>query len=254
MAKYYGSPWGTISGKCGQAVGVVGSKGKRFVKSYVKAKYPKSSDEAISKVLKKKYKEGEVSIRTINQTRVVYSHLCLVVKLIPKVLKPIWYPLSKKKPITWHNLFMKYNLSRFNHSIPLRQVLCSTENSPQIHKLLLSTGVLEPTSQITNVSYNKNTGLVRVKWDKNVYSNGSLDDTAFLTVIYYRIPEDMWIKRHPVEKTIKIWNEELTYVGRRGDGEGKIKISKNIDSKYLTVFLYFGDGKSFSVSTSFSLR
>lgn len=251
MAKYYNSVWGTIIGKVGNGIGTR-VKGRNILRAYRKhISHDKSSELAIKKVLSQKYIPDEVCIRLINYTHLVFSSAVQLYNALKKanIISSVWNPLSKKY-ITPINLFLKWNLSAFYRSIPNRALLCSDENLPALSQIFISIGYLEPPI-ILHTHIDNHTLLIH--WDTRAYSNGSQDDDVFILIFLFSLPHDFWRSKQARKKTISFYPENMSSFGKRIDGSAKISLPVSFASGKITVFLFCGNGKHFSLSVSKTL-
>jgi len=181
-----GSVLGLVSGKVGDKIFYV-RKGKQYVKQYGASKITTRT------LLRRK------SYRAVN-TRVFFAASREIYKKLKVLINPVWEGIvkTKKTPtLSGLNMFMKYN--HLQQMIPDKNKLCALGNSPDLTKLVVSYGIVEPTFNLKTVLENnlptEQAGEIRVEWDPKSYSSGLPDDEAFFVALqWYLRPkgDDKW--------------------------------------------------------------
>lgn len=212
MAKYTGSPFGSIHGKIGHVVGFV-YKGINVIR--------KDFTPAFSNTIKQ---QAVKNIFPILQK--------LASRHFVNITKAIWERLLERsyKPWTGINLF--------THKSG-RVLWKSTNNGiqdPDYGLMFVSDGILEPARQLLAPDYDPSTGLVTLTWNVDTFRNGSSSDSAHILV--FQKP----VSATPTTPAIPFGNSWLVDTGvPRGAGLASANIPSNLDAFDLTVFLYFND-------------
>ncbi|MCK4353069.1 hypothetical protein KAW65_06665 [candidate division WOR-3 bacterium] len=235
MAKYYNSPWGTIIGKLGYAIGSV-YRGRQILRVYRKPK-DTGNPELIKSALRGEIDKKEISISSMNQRRMIFGMINRIAyQNLSSLIYPVWEPSARRKGITGINLFAKYNIPSFYDSMPDKEKIYSYKNKPSLSSIVLTEGNLEP-AIIKETHYNKKTGRLTVIWDTHCYSCGAPSDFAYIMAIYWYMPKKAFYK--DTVGLIKCWGNAKEPIGKREEGEGEIFIKENLNPRYLTAFLFF---------------
>lgn len=207
MARYTGSPWGTIHGKLGNIIGFQW-KGIHVAKKY-------HSTPAFTGI-------APTAVKDI--FRIIQK---FVARHFASNIQPIWEVIAKrsKLPVLGGNLLLKKSA----------RVLYKSTNAgiqdPDMTLFQVSNGKLEPSLAITGATYTPASGQLVVTWNTNVFTNGDASDDAVL--VLYRSA----YTGHPEG------NSWLLGTGvTRGTGTATVWTQPNLPSGDLTVFLYFWDG------------
>jgi hypothetical protein len=144
-----------------------------------------------------------------------------------ETLKPIWQPLATRhRPKTgmWCNEFRGVNMDRIGAI-------------PDWTKLLISNGRLEPTQEITSVTFNPITLELTINFDNATYQNGDAMDESYGAMFDYY--------------TSRLFVATPTQVWRRRDGQFKGTISEAITPSHFVAFTWFYRDPDYSESTPF---
>lgn len=256
MAKYYGSSWGVLVGKLGDAVGTHARGGLRTVRAYRKV-IPSGSWLALE--TGKVDKRG-LNIGQCNQENIVFGFLGhLTSKVKSSLIYPVWDPLTKRhhRYMSGFSLFMKHNATTLYNSLPDVHKFYGIDNLPDLSKLQLSTGVLEG-ADIADAHYDIDSGKVMVKWAPECFLNGRADDLVHLFVLHWSFPVSKESSFLPVRepwRTMKVWGSAKHPVGKRVDGCGSISISPCLNmAENFVVYLFFSRFRvGYSPSSSYKL-
>lgn len=239
MAKYTGSPFGTIRGKVSGSVGQVW-KGIKYLREHT---YPRQGG-TITKfdAIERGCVRGiGFKVRQFNYQRCVLGVLgYMASQNLPNLIRPVWQELCDKLKykITGTGLFIKKNARALWETFPNRDAEFSYTNFPDMTHLQVSDGLLEPTQSIAAslafCAMPAGVNYVTINWNTNTFRNGKSDDIAWLAVY-----------KHPsVEEFIRRVPRGILYTrntGRpRSAGTGSIRIPCHSAGE-LTAFVFFSD-------------
>ena len=243
MAKYIGSPFGTIIGKLGPFV-CSRYRGRQVVKIYRKTKDPAPLELADSKNLSPK------AIKRIN-CKVIFAFVYKLLKKEP-LIEEIWKKEVKRKKLNLEalHLFHKYNTGILDDEIKNQNKLCGPNNPVNTSQIMVSEGILEQ-PVITNVNYDKKTHMLNLKWYFDPTRPEFFEDDAHILIIHWKIPEvKKWNIIKPWE-TVKTWMPEVNV--KRKDGEITIKLKRTQTPKYSSIHLFFTNNDQISPSSGIKL-
>ncbi|MDI6840169.1 MAG: hypothetical protein QMD71_04875 [bacterium] len=246
MAKYFGSAFGTITGKIGNLVFQRHGK-TRVIKMHNPYPKDRGSMNTMNKLIKHKIEESEVNIRRIN-TKIVFGTVSFIYSQLKPIIEEPWRILiQQKKNITHYDLFMKYNTSPLYQSIPDKQRLISYTNMPKLKSIIITEGDLLEQTQITKAKYTTSTGKLQIEWTTNTLLKGKTEDNAHIVPIYWKQTKKLTFKPW---KKIKIWIPVLP-AAKRKDGKATIyiepKLTLSINTQ-LIIFLFFTSNAIYSRS------
>lgn len=236
MAISIGSPWGILIGKLGPAVGFRW-RGMNLVRMKGKAKH-RGSYEWLEKVRRGEIDKGEVSKRLANAVSVRWGVNWLVKEGYSRIIYPVWEKLVRGRALTGGNLFFRENFPNLYYSIPERDKFISEGNLPDMMGLCLTDGILEG-SEIEGVEYKD--GIIRAKWGVECYRDGDADDGVHLFAVYLDKRKEAKWGPMILWGRLRLWGDGRLSIGKRGDGEGFLKVDKGLDARCLTVYLGFSN-------------
>jgi len=236
MAKYIGSPWGSLKGKLGAAVGL-DWKGIDSARVHVIPRNPGSIKKHLGS--RDECARGVIfSPKQMNIRRAVLAMLGFTGRMnLVNWIHPIWewYCDSHNKKLTGINLFVKENARRLFNSFNTLSKF-STSNLPDYTLMQVSTGDLEPAPSLTSAVYAA--GTVTLTWDTATYGNGAAGDEAYAAV--YKIPTASEVADYKPYG----WLYTPAFAGApilRGAGTGTITIPTGLSAAYLVGFVFFVD-------------
>jgi hypothetical protein len=240
MGKYWGSPWGHISGKLNGSVGGVW-KGIDWVRKFI---FPTQRGTL---PLYKAYKAGLISSRAfsykqMNIRKAVLSPLGYVGRTnLTNFIIPIWEAFCTKHGLkmTGLNAFIRRNAGALYASIPnANQEYIAATNAPILTNAKVSDGDLEGTPILTAV-YTTGTGNLVITWDADVYGNGLATDLSWFCVLKKPILESVGVSG--------TWAPKLYMYGPVGGSVARsvatatIVLPAGLSAADLTAFLFFKD-------------
>lgn len=237
MGKYTASPFGDITGKLGDAVGAKW-KGKHWVRKRVNPKQRGTLD------MYKLVKAGLIapdnfSFRQMNIEKVILQLLGRIGgKNMANMINPVWTKLCTEQDIkmTGIDLFTKNNFRRLWSSMTDQDKEYDAEtNAPDMVKLVVSEGNLEPTPAVTDCTYNSNTGVVHIEWDMKCRNNGRADDYAYVMVYKMPVVDSQW------RANGQIFGTAISTDKTRGDGSMEINIPKRLSASDVIGYVFFRD-------------
>lgn len=189
-------------------------------------------------------------------TELVFSIVNHLVKELSAILiYPIWEPLVKKKKRRGRDYFSQVNITRLRRSIPKIDKPYTKNNLPDPSKLLMCVGPLEHTIK-TELSYDKNTGILKLSWDPRCFANGREEDKAYLIVLHWNIDykglryfankRKCGDGRFPIIRlwsNSKIWGNGINPIATRKDCSTTIPIDKHITKGTLISYLFFSQNQ-----------
>lgn len=240
MAKYTASPWGTIRGKLGSAVGGQW-KGIKFIREHG---YPRQ----LGTIRKYDINDGGCtrgvifSAKQLNIRRAIFGMLGFQGRMtLNELIIPVWQTLCNKKGYkkTGINLFIQRNARLLWHSYA-PSVVPSGANHPDYTKMVISDGDLEHAYAINSAVYNFPAvppppyPSVTVTWDPTTMRNGKSSDLAWVAV--YKVPPpDEYTKLNPFG-TLFVRNTGVT----RAAGTATIPVYSSAAAD-LVAFVFFSD-------------
>lgn len=250
MSKYFGSPWGYMRGKLFDTVGGHW-KGINWNRVRIFPTQRGTLD------LYRDLKDGLIpperfSYAQMNIRRAVLQVLGYIGRYkMSTWIYPIWEALVTKRDwtMTGINAFVRRNaallLTTMDRTAEFIQDSADPNyNAPDLAKMLVSDGDLEPTAEITAATYDTATGDLVVTWDPSVFTNGSDTDYAFLMVAKKPILESVgrdgtW---YPALFMYGPFHTELPGVPEvRADGTMTYTMPVGLDAADLTAFVFFRD-------------
>jgi len=243
MAKYYGSPWGTLRGKLNGAVGG-GWKGINWARVLI---YPTQHGTI---AMYKDYKNGiippeDFSFPQFNLRRLSTGPLGNLAKNnMSNLINPIWAQYTRRKEFLMSglNAYIKYSSADLLNSMPDKTAEFDPDtNSPDLRVIQMSRGELEETIEFSECLYAPLTGAIYPTWDMNIYKNGKSVDLAYIAILSKPIVES-----YGVDGT---WEPALYLYGpaqkcTRADGDGGAIggiLPTGLDPEDLTAFTFFRD-------------
>lgn len=218
MARYTGSPFGTIIGKLGD---VVGFQWKGI--NCIRKDFTPTNPNAL----------GQRAVRLIY---IILQKLGA--RHYEELLVPVWNALAKrsKLPISGINLLLKKS-SRLLFKSTLNGI-----QAPDYTRMCVSDGILEPTSQVVDTAYDEATGILTIDWDKEIYRNGKPTDNAVL--LLYRT----LYTGYPGGNSYVLGANAT-----RSAGGAVVWTQPGLPAIDLTTFVFFYDGYNYSPSMSRSV-
>jgi len=194
MAKLTNNPLGDYTGKLGDTVGGKW-KGKHWVRSRI---YPSQRGTLEMYYLFKagQLPLGSFSFRQMNQRRCVFQMLgCIGRKNFSNLITPVWERLCTKNKLRMSgtNLLTKRNVTTLWASMPYQnKEYDAITNTPDMVKMIVSDGILEPTPEVLTCTYNPDTGILRIEWDSTCIENGNPDDYAYVMAYKNPVVDSEW--------------------------------------------------------------
>lgn len=227
MAIYDNSAWGEIHGKLGDAVGGKSRGGIKTIRMNVVGKHM-GTEEAVLEADKDESKRADINIKQFNQTHIAMAPITTIAyKFCKNLIFKVWEPATKGKPLTGANLFTKVNVARLCDSIPDKTKFYSPTNAPDLSKIILTDGRLEP-AFIKSAVLSDKTSEITVTWEPRNFSTGSPDDEVFLSAIYWKIPDsDKWYPDFDPCRTMIMWTNDFTPLAKRQHGTAVLKFSES---------------------------
>lgn len=194
MAKYIGSPWGSIRGKLGGSVGGVW-KAIEWVRR-LSLPHQRGSLAYMTGVLAGLIHPGRFSWRQFNIKRLVFQVLgWLGRRNLTSWMYPVWQRLCDKHgyKLTHINLFLKRNIPTLWASLPDPDAKYdAVTNKPDMALLLVSDGDLEETPNFSALVYAPLTGVLTFTWDGTHTLNGDDTDEAYIMAYVEPIVDSRW--------------------------------------------------------------
>ncbi|MDD2890328.1 MAG: hypothetical protein PHE49_06785 [bacterium] len=240
MGTYIASPWGSIRGKLKDAVGGA-CRGIDWVRERV---YPTQHGtlEMYKQLKKGLITPDRFSYKQMNIRRLVFQQLGYTGRTNRgNLMTPIWKPLCAKRhlPITAINMFVKRSAPDLWDSIPNPdEEYNASTNCPDMTKMVVSDGDLEPISDFTVCSYNAVTGDVTFGWDTTTIKNGKSDDYVFTFVFNKPVIDSKWRPNGYLYGDAKL----LPPV-KRMDGIATFSIAAGLTASELTGYIFCRDKK-----------
>lgn len=256
MGTYTGSPWGSIRGKVDDCVGGVW-KGIKWVRVRV---LPRQMGTITKYRLWKDDATQPFSFKQFNLRRLITQILGYIARFgsnLTDWIRPVWDELCTKRGwvMTGANAFIKRNAAVLNASLNNANMEYDpTTNTPDLTKMLVSDGDLEPapdTPALTAV-YDTITGNLVVAWDATTFTNGDANDAC--QVIVAKKP----LLEMEDEPDMKLWNWApklflYTFLpappapaiwAKRGDNNLTVAIPAGLTASNLIAYLFFRDDPS----------
>ena len=205
------------------------------------------------------------SFKQMNIRRLSLSPLGWVAENnLASLIYPVWERLARRKHLSKSgvNLFVKANARTLFTSMPhIDQEFDPTTNSPDIKKILMSDGILEPINTIVGGHYDTANGKVSVQWNSTCFTNGQPDDYAYIVVLKRPIlegygPDGNWKPALFMYGEAKLPEPPAT-PRERQNGDMDITIPIGLQATDLVAFLFFKDKKNelgFSPSKAWQLE
>lgn len=244
MAKYIASPYGNLIGKLGDTVGAKW-KGKYWVRKRI---YPpqRGTLEMYKMVKAGLIAPDNFSFRQMNIRRAIFQVLGSIGRSnLKNLINPIWTKLctDNNLAMTGINLFTKANETRLWATMADQDKEYDAEtNKPDMVKMVVSDGNLEPTPAILDCTYNSNTGVLHIKWDTKCRNNGLDDDYAYIMAYKMPVVDSRWKANGQMFGTAVVAAPPASQV-TRGDGSMEINIPKNLDASDVIGYVFFRDRK-----------
>jgi hypothetical protein len=239
MGKYKGGPWGKISGKVGEAIGI-NYRGMQIIKGYVK---PKDTGPTL---MLSETKKGNIEltpkiIKKINHTFVfgIMANLSRTLEKDTILIYKIWKT---------RQAFASTNIRILDSSEKTKKLYASN-NLPDLENINLTTRYGGPSPEVYS-EYNNKDGKITVRWDTPSYISGEPEDIACLIVTYFKMNNLYdWTKTFQPWH-FKVWGSKSvsgmpssTYLPKRQDKELILEIDKNLNSKNIFSYLFFHNAK-----------
>jgi hypothetical protein len=239
MAKCFGSPFGKIYGKVGDAVGA----NWRGINTLRIKNIPTQRGTL---ELYNKLQEGTIDPSRFSYPQFNYRHVILNTigtigrQHMPDLIVPLWNTLLLER--RWRmqgiNALVKINSKRLYESMPDKTAKYNpVSNAPDYTVFRVSEGDLEP-AKITSCSYNMFTGIVTVEWNPLIYGNGKMEDTPYLTAIKKPYVDEYY------NSTITLYAPYTDGAATREAGGMEMTLPPGIGTGDLTIYLYFIDSTS----------
>jgi hypothetical protein len=250
MAKYFASTFGTIVGK------VNGNVGRRWRGINIITKYTVPSDKGT--LLKyQQMKDGIItpdkfSFPQFNLRRLIVNPIMHMGRHNTEFIDFVWNTEVKARHLQMGglNLMAKENITQLYGSIDKNLEFDPVTNSPDITKMIMSTGILEGTSSLS-ATYNPTTGIAALTWDTDHYTNGADTDYAGFIIVKKPLLESYgragnW--QPALAMYFQKYNPPPGLPYTRASGTGEIAIDTGLDPDDLTAFIFF-----FTVATDKTL-
>ena len=240
MGKYWGSPWGHISGKLNGAVGG-GWKGIEWVRTFI---FPTQRGTL---ALYRQYKKGLVSpvafsYEQMNIRKAALSPLGYVGRTnLTNFIIPIWTEFCTKHGLvmTGLNAFVRRNAAvLYNSMAHVDEEYDAAANTPDLALATMSDGDLEGTPLLT-AAYTTGTGNLATTWDEAVFGNGALTDEAWICVLKKPILESVGVTGTWAPKLYLYGPLDTTKT--RDDEGATVVLPTGLTAADLTAFLFFRD-------------
>jgi len=241
MAKYISSPFGNLTGKLGDSVG--GSwRGVPWVRKKIYP--PQRGTLEMYRLLKAgSLSLDDFSFKQMNIRRVILQVLgCIGRRNMPNMINPIWTKICTEKSLrmTGINLFTKANLTRLWASMEHQdEEYDARTNKPDMVKLVVSDGNLEPTPSVLACTYDYNTGALRIEWDTKSRGNGQPDDYAFIMAYNEPVVDSNWRPNGWLFGTAVAASPASQAM--RSDGNMEITIPKRLAARDIKGYVFFKD-------------
>ena len=144
--------------------------------------------------------------------------------------------------MTGMNLFVKKNVATLWASVPdPDQEYDASTNKPDMVKMLVSEGDLEPTPAVVACTYNATTGAFLVQWDMACTKNGKSTDYAY--VMAYREPviDSQWQADGWMYGEAKLPTPPAIPIARGASGGMEITIATGLTATDLIGYVFFRD-------------
>lgn len=255
MGKYRKSPWGTITGKVGEAVGFT-YHNIPVIRGYVKTE-GNSPIVWLAELKNGVLKSTPKIVRQIN-SQFIFSSMATLTKTVQQqtvIISKIWKERTA---------FSKVNTKILNSFGEKVENLYGSNNLPDITKLELTTLYGGPSPNLYS-EYNPDDGKITVTWDTPVYIKGTPNDTVYLIVIYFKLDSlYKWTKQFKPWQ-FKVWANNVAYrptagmpkdnssVVTRKDRKTILQTEKGLNPKELVTYIFFHNPTA-GFSTSCSCR
>jgi hypothetical protein len=245
MAKYYGSPWGTMKGKLNGSVGG-GWKGINWCRVLT---FPTQRGTLF---LYQEMKAGHIpperfSFPQFNLRRLATGPLGYVARMnLSTFIYLIWEPFVQKHQflMTGSNMFIKRNSANMLNSMPDKTAeFDPATNSPDLLVLQMSDGDMESTEEFTSAVYNTANGNLTVAWNTGKYTNGADSDLAYLVILKKPIVESYGVSG-TWEPALYLYGPFQPAGTLRSDGVGATipaLLPIGLTAADLTAFVFFKD-------------
>lgn len=256
MGTYTGSPWGHIRGKVDDAVGGVW-KGIEWVRVRV---FPTQPGTITRYRLWKDDPTTPFSFKQFNIRRLVTQVLGYIARFGSNLtvwIRPVWEALCDKRgwTMTGANAFIRRNAailfaSMENPAAEYKPTMPAI-NAPDLTKMLVSDGDLEPAAVLETAVYNPETGALGLHWSSATFTNGSPDDIVNVIVAKKPLLE---MEDEP-DMTLWNWAPKLfiypflpappapAVPATRADEGVEVMLPTGLDAANLTAYLFFRDAE-----------
>lgn len=246
--KYTGSPWGEIHGKLGDAVGFK-HKGRKMVRAYRKTE-PRASVKLLEQIRKHELPPEALSIKELNS---IFSFG--LISRVANLAKPVILETSKNDGRTSllgvREIFMQENRGALQKSIPNLNQPASETNSPNLSILRFSYNPASDPVFPMSGDYNKETGIITVKWEMPVFiMRASPEDKAYILALYFKNINIMdWSVINTPWQHLNFWGSVSQELALRTNLSASLEIPKNLNPKFLSIFLIFKDPQNIFTRT-----
>ena len=169
---------------------------------------------------------------------------------LESLIHPVWEKAVRRTHmgISGMNLFIRKSANILYKSIPhMDQEYDPVDNAPDLKTIQMSTGILEPTSEVNGATYNTLTGILHVDWKTETFTNGKSDDYAYIVALKKPILEG------EDDLLNSTWKPQLFMYGEaklptppalpreRGHASMEITIPTGLTATDLVAFAFFRD-------------
>jgi hypothetical protein len=246
VAKYFASPFGTIIGK------VNGQVGSRWRGLNILKKYTIPADRG-TLLTYQQYKAGSIppdrfSFPQFNLRRVIVNPLMFMSRNNPEFIQTVWKSEVKKRDLNMsgNNLLTKANIATLYASMDRDAEFDPITNTPDLTKLVMSMGTLEPTKAIT-AKYATGTGIVTLTWNTDHFMNGADTDAVSCVIVKKPILEEYgefgnWrpaLSMYYIPIVATAYPTPPGSPKSRKDGGGTVTIDSGLTATDLTAFIFF---------------
>jgi hypothetical protein len=156
---------------------------------------------------------------------------------------PVWERLCTKNKLkmTGLDLFTKKNVPTLWASMPHQnKEYDAITNTPDMVKMIVSDGILEPTQKVLVCNYNPTTGVLHIEWDTKCIENGKPDDCAYVMAYKNPVVDSEWAPNGVLYGRATLPEPPAT-PRTRGDGSMEIALPKGLVATDIIGYVFFRD-------------